>query len=166
MTRIFLTGAPGCGKSTVVEKVLKELKRKRLKIAGILTPEIRKDAREGFEIIDITSGHREIMAAVGIKSKFKVSKYGVDVPAIERVLEKFEASFKAADIIVLDEIGKMEYCSEKFKKVLQEILKSKKPLLATVGRHLVPEFKKYGEIITVTKGNREALPAQLLKALI
>lgn len=166
MTRIFLTGAPGCGKSTVIAKVLKELKRKKLKTAGILTPEIRKDSRKGFEIVDIASGHREVMAAVDIKSKFKVSKYGVDVPAIDRVLEKFEESFKAADIIVLDEIGKMEYCSEKFKQLLQKILKSKKPLLATLGRHLVPEFKKHGEIIIVTRQNREALSAELLEALI
>jgi len=163
--RIFLTGRPGCGKSTIVQKVIKELNRKKVKIAGILTPEIRKNSREGFEIVDIASGHKRVMAAVGIKSKYKVSKYGVDVSAIDEVLDKFERSLKTSDIIIIDEIGKMEYCSEKFKRLLQKILKSRKPLLATVGKQFAPRFKNWGDVTIVTNENREVLPEKILEKI-
>jgi nucleoside-triphosphatase len=160
--RVFLTGRPGCGKSTVIQKVLEGLRKRKIKIAGILTPEIRRDARFGFEIIDIASGKRGTLAAVGLKSKYRVSKYGVSVADIDRIVSEFEKSFAGADAVVIDELGKMEFYSEKFKLMVEKILKSDKPLIATLHRALVKEFKQHGEVILVTPANREQLPKEIL----
>jgi nucleoside-triphosphatase len=162
--RIFLTGMPRCGKSTVVQKVLEKIGKKGLRIAGILTPEKKlRGERWGFEIIDIASGERGILASVNTKSKVRVSKYGVNVADIDRIAAKFEQSLHIADIIVIDEIGKMEFYSSKFKEVLQKALESNKALLATLHRNLVKDFEKYGEIIVVNEANREILPEVILK---
>ena len=48
--KIFITGVPGVGKTTVVQKVIAILKEKELKVGGISCPEIRvNNIRVGFE---------------------------------------------------------------------------------------------------------------------
>lgn len=162
--KIFLTGRPGSGKSTVIQKILEELKKRKVKVAGILTPEIRADSRKGFEIIDIASGKKGILAAIGIKGP-KVSKYGVNISDIDKIVDKFLESFDDADICLIDEISKMEYFSEKFKAMIQKILAGKKPLIATLHRAFVKDFQEYGEVIWVDKNNREKLPEEILKKI-
>lgn len=160
--RIFISGKPRCGKSTIIKKVIESLD---MKVAGILTPEVRNNSRTGFEIIDIASGTKGILASVNIKSKCKVGKYGVNVKDIDRIVYEFEKSFAEADLIVIDEIGKMELFSEKFKIALQKIFESEKPLLAALHRNLIKEYEKYGEVIWVNDKNRNELPKGILKRI-
>jgi len=128
---ILITGKPGCGKSTLLQKLRNEFKGR--KISGIITPEIRKgNQRYGFKIIDLSSGKEEIMASVDIQSKIRVSKYYVDVPAVNRIMNKFFEEFEKADMFMVDEIGKMELYSEKFKQTIKKILDSEKPVIATI----------------------------------
>lgn len=127
----LITGKPGTGKSTLIRKLMDRYSDRN--ISGIVTPDIRKDhKRYGFKIIDIASGHEEILASVDIKSGEKVSKYGVDVKAVDRIMDKVMESFRDADIFMVDEIGKMELFSEKFKRAVIKILESDKPVIATV----------------------------------
>jgi nucleoside-triphosphatase len=161
--RIFLTGRPGIGKSAIIKKLIEILKERGLKVAGILTQEIRKgEKRKGFKIMDISSSEEGILSAIGIKSKFKVSKYGVNIQDIDKIVNRCRESIKEADVIVIDEIGKMEFFSENFRKLIDEILKEEKPLIATLHRKYINEFKKFGELIIVTEQNREKLAEELL----
>jgi nucleoside-triphosphatase len=160
--RIFLTGRPGCGKSTVVRKVIEKLKGK---IAGIITPEIRKSGvRTGFKIIDLKTGKEEVLASVDIKGP-RVSKYGVNINGIDLIVDEFMKSLEEAEVVILDELGRMEFFSAKFKAAVQKILASDKPLLATLHRTLVKDFEKHGKIIFVDMNNREKLPEKILREL-
>ena len=42
---ILLTGPPRCGKSTVIEKLVRQIKRP---VAGLFTPEIREEGERAF----------------------------------------------------------------------------------------------------------------------
>jgi nucleoside-triphosphatase len=60
---------------------------KRIKVGaeGFYTSEIRKGKeRVGFEIISL-DGKRGILAHKDLKSKFKVSKYGVNIEDLDRI---------------------------------------------------------------------------------
>lgn len=170
--RIFISGKPRCGKSTIIKKVIENL---NVKVAGISTPEIRNNSRAGFEIIDIASKEKgtlaskqldDLRSSIGnVKSKYKVGNYYVNVSDIDRVVSEFEKSLQQADLLVIDEIGKMEFFSEKFKTVLKEVLNSDKPLLAALHRNFVREFENYGEIILVNEKNRDSLPEKILEKL-
>jgi len=129
---ILITGRPGCGKSTLIKRLIEGLGGE-WKIAGIVTPEIRKNhKRFGFRIIDLLSGEGEILASVDIKSEIRVSKYFVNLDGIEKILDKFMESFEEADLFVVDEIGKMELLSGRFRDIIIKILDSEKPVVATV----------------------------------
>jgi len=72
------------------------------------------------------------MASVDINSGKRVSKYQVDVHAIDRILNKLKSDLDKSEIILIDEIGKMELYSQRFKDVIHGILDSDKTVIATI----------------------------------
>ncbi len=157
--KILLTGSPGCGKTTAIKKIAGGLGR--TSVAGFYTEEIRKGGRrKGFrwQRLDGAAG---ILAHVDIKSRFKVSRYGVDVSGFEKdVVPVLDVNRSDAELFVLDEIGKMECFSKKFVTAVRDLLASDRSVLATVaqkGSGLISEVKEYAgtELITLTKDNRD-----------
>jgi len=165
MVKIFLTGLPGSGKSTVLLKVIELLKQKGLKIGGIITPEKRrKGERVAFLVKDVYSGKEGILASVDQKFGPKLGKYKINLEDFEKVaLPALEFAIKNCDLIAIDEIGKMEFFSEKFEKKVFQILNSNKKVIAVLHRNFVSQFKNYGKIFEVTTENRESLPRKIVK---
>ena len=162
---IFLTGNPGSGKSTILMKVIDILKKNGLKIGGFITPEIRTgEKRIGFKVVNIHSGEEGILASIYQKHGPQVGKYRVNLEDFERVsLKALDFAMKECDIICVDEIGKMELFSTRFKDKIEEMLKIKKPFVCVIHRNLVYAYKKYGNLIYVTPENREKLPNSIVK---
>jgi nucleoside-triphosphatase len=159
---IFISGKPGCGKSKLIQELIKEL-QKKYRIAGIITPELRekhKKTREGFLIIDIASRKKAVMASVELKPAV-VSKYGVDVKALDSIAAETEKSLDSADVIIIDEIGKMELCSERFRQLLDKALGSGKLLLATVHHSYAEEYRKKGYLFWLEKDKLAKLKDQI-----
>jgi nucleoside-triphosphatase len=167
MSKIFLTGRPKSGKSTVLIKTIELLKKRGLKVGGFITPEIREGGRRtGFYVKDVFSGAMEVFASVDFKIGPKVSKYGIDIDAFEKIaLKAIDFALENCDVIVVDELGRMEFFSENFKKKLEALMLIDKPLLAVLHRNFLSNFKQFGEIIEVTQENREKLPEELAKSI-
>jgi nucleoside-triphosphatase len=166
--KIFLTGLPGCGKSTVLLKTIEILKQKGLKVGGIITPEKRVDGkRVAFLVKDIYSGKEGILASVNQQFGPKLGKYRINLEDFEKVaLPALEFAIKNCDLIAIDEIGKMEFFSEKFKQKVFEILNSNKKVIAVLHRNFVSQFKRYGKIFEVTIKNRESLPEKIAELCV
>jgi len=161
---IFVSGKSGCGKSTLIAELIKELKEKGKKVAGIISPEIRKTEREGFEIIDIASTRKEILASLGGEGP-RVSKYHVNVEGIKKIVAEFEKSFEKADVIVIDEIGKMELCSKEFETMLEKIFNSGKPVVATLHRNYLNSYGKRGKLFWLEKRKLQQIKEKILELL-
>ncbi len=166
--KIFITGLPGSGKSTILIKVLNFLKGKNFKIGGIISPEIReKGERIGFEVVDIFSNKRKVFASIYFKSNYKVGKYFVDINAFEEIaINALEFAFENCDIIAIDEIGKMELLSKRFREFVYKIINSNKHLIAVVHRNYINEFEKFGKTFVVTKENRDELTNTILSYIV
>jgi nucleoside-triphosphatase len=165
--KIFLTGYPKSGKSTVLIKTIELLKKKGLKVGGFVTPEIReKGRRKGFYVKDVFSGSMEVFASVDFKIGPRFGKYCIDKNAFEKIaLKAIDFALENCDVIVVDEIGKMEFFSENFKKKLGALMLEEKPLIAVLHRDFVEQFKQLGKVIEVTQENRENLPEELTKII-
>ena len=166
---ILLTGKPGSGKSYLIQELIKELKEKN--IAGIISPEIRDKERKGFKIIDLATKKEEILASVNIKSNIRVSKYKVNVNGINKIVDLFLSSFEKADYIFIDEIGKMELNSERFKEILIRCFDSDKNVIVTVMSRphpFVDRLKARSDVklLKVTLENRDKLAEDLIKKII
>ena len=165
---LLLTGPPGGGKTTVLRRVADGLAGR--KIRGFLTEEIRvKGERQGFRL-ETFDGQTAVLAHVSNRAGPRVGKYGVNVPALERIVEGALDPNAAADIFLVDEIGRMECLSEKFIAAVTRLLDSGKPVIATVARRgagFIEDVRRRPDVDVwpVTRSNREELPEKILSRL-
>lgn len=166
MKQIYLlTGRPRTGKTSLVKEVIARLEGGA---GGFYTEEIRSaGVREGFRLVTL-GGNEVILAHVSIRSPYRVGKYGVDVDGFERVgVAALEKAARECDLIVIDEIGKMELFSNKFRETLFQLFESRKRILGTI--MLAPNrwadaIKRHPQVnlITVTRQNYPRVLEELL----
>lgn len=167
--KILLTGLPGCGKTTAVIQIVKNLKD--IKVTGFYTRQIREgNVRKGF-CWNRLDGVNGTLAHVDIKGPWKVGKYGVDVAGFEKsVVPILDIDQSRADLFVIDEIGKMECFSERFISAVKRLFASDKSVLATVaqkGTGLIREVKNYPEtrLFNLTRDSCDKTLAEILEIL-
>lgn len=166
---ILLTGSPGCGKTSLIKEVLGKLKS--VKAGGFFTSEIReKGVRKGFKITSL-DGEEAILAHVDFKGPHKVSKYTVSIENLERVgLRALQRAIDEADLIVIDEIGKMELYSEAVREAILATLESDKKVLGTIMQAPHPfankiKIRKDTVIIEVSRNNWAEVLKEILSKL-
>jgi len=163
---ILITGLPGVGKTTLIVKLAEALKD--FYPAGFYTTEIREEGvRKGFELISL-DGRKGLLSHTDIDSQNRIGKYKVDINGFENFLESIPFFEPKIHLIIIDEIGKMECLSEKFKRILQEMLDSQKWVIGTIalkGSGLISEVKKRQDVklFEMTKKNRHCLLLEILK---
>ena len=161
--KIFITGNPGIGKTTVIKKVIEKLGKG---VIGFYTEEIRKEGKRiGFEMVEIPSNTRYLFASTQKIGNVRFGKYYLNLKPLERVIKEIEKEEGRENIIIIDEIGRMEFFSRKFRDFIKNLLNSNKTLVATLHRSYKKEFGKYGKIFEVTKENRDFLPERIVEIL-
>ena len=161
----LLSGQPGCGKTTVIRKALAEA---GTSAGGFYTEETRdRGARRGFRIVTV-DGVSSALADVAISSRYRVGKYGVNVDGMEEVaVPAIREAVRSRDIVVIDEIGKMELFSSSFRDAVIEALESGKKVVGTIMLASHPwadEVKRRDDVhvATVTRENRGEVLEDLL----
>ena len=162
---LLLTGQPGTGKTALIKEALA---RTEVKGGGFYTEEIRTGGiRQGFKIVTL-DGQEAILAHVGISSSFQVSKYKVDTDSLNRVgVSVLRQALKESDLIVIDEIGKMEFLSPQFREAVTQAINSGKKVLGTIMFNPHPfadEIKRHPEVETllITRDNRTEVMRKVL----
>lgn len=168
---LLLTGRPGVGKTTVIKKVARALGETA---GGFFTEEIRSSSgrRTGFRLVTLR-GEEAVMAHVDLRKPRhpRVSRYGVDLGAVERVgVVALQGAMASGRIIIVDEIGKMELLSDAFKHTVLEAVESECTLLGTAMRGSDPwvddlRARKHVQVWEVTSSNRDELSGQISRWL-
>ena len=147
----LLTGLPGSGKTSIIKHMLTGI---RGEAGGFFTEEIRSgDTRMGFRLVT-TYGEKTVLAHIDSTSPHRVGKYGVNISNLEN--SGVPALLRAArdsNLVIIDEIGKMELLSERFRNTVLEIIDSGKTILGTVMLHSHPwadRLKERTEVKTIT----------------
>jgi len=165
---IILTGVPGIGKTTLIERIVEALGDRA---GGVVTGEIREEgSRTGFTIESL-DGERRVLASKHLKGGPKVGRYTVDLESLEAVgVSALRRALDHKQVIVIDEIGKMELISSGFRAMILEALDSQLPTVATMGiskNTFMEAIRKRPdvEVITITAENRNALKDRVLRLL-
>jgi len=165
---LFVTGRPGVGKTALIRSVLTELD---VDAGGFTTVEVRDGGRRiGFDIVAL-DGARGVLARHDLVSPYRVSRYGVNKDDIESIgVPAIERAVAESELIVMDEIGRMELCSDRFMHAVGAALGSPVPVLGTIQDRrntFLDAVRERGDIriITVTEFNRDELAETIADAM-
>ena len=167
---LLLTGRPGVGKTTVVKTVAGALGERA---GGFYTEEIRgPGGRKGFRLVT-RDGQETVMAHVNLRGQGRprVSRYGVDVGAIDRVgVAALRRAMAEREVIIVDEIGKMELFSGQFRDVVLQAVSGRRLVVATVMSKPNPwvdalKALPQVEVWEVTMKNREGMAKRVVEWL-
>jgi len=162
---ILLTGPPRCGKSTLIEKVIQKIDRP---MTGFFTREIKEGGkRVGFSIITL-DGKEGVLAHKDSETEVRLGKYGVHLDQLNRIAVPSITPSKPDEIIVIDEIGKMECLSSLFRETLIKALESNNWVVGSIalkGNPFIERIKERGDVAlwTVTEKNRGSLVGEILE---
>jgi len=165
---ILLTGLPGCGKTTVIMRTVEGFPGKA---GGFYTQEIREKGRRVGFAIQTLDGQSGILSHADLTEGPKISKYRVNIPDIDAIaVPVLRRACEEADLIICDEIGSMELCSEEFQVALRAALECPTSLLGTIQRKRHPFLNEVRQldsvkVIDVSPANRKELPEQLLSLI-
>ncbi len=172
--KIGITGLPRVGKTEGLIKVIKRLENEYI-FGGMITKSIEENGeRVGFKIVDWLTQEEKLFAHISMESSYRVGKYKVNlkileefgIPAIKKAIES-----ENVDIVVIDEVGKMELESRKFREVVREALDCEKPVLLTLHKKsrdsLLQDIRNMNNvrIFEITPVNRNLLPYKIEKLL-
>jgi nucleoside-triphosphatase len=173
--KIGITGMPSVGKTQTLVKIIEKLEGTGYAVEGMITEQVIKDKKRiGFTIMDWQTKEKAVFAHIDFDLKDKVGKYGVDTTVLDRIgvaaIEKAITNDEV-NIIIIDEIGKMEMLSERFCEVVIDALDSDKPIMVTLHKKsrspLLQDVRRRDDIriLEVTHVNRNLLPYKIEKIM-
>ncbi|XP_032696998.1 cancer-related nucleoside-triphosphatase [Lontra canadensis] len=173
---VFLTGPPGVGKTTLIQKASEVLKSSGVPVDGFYTEEVRQGGRRiGFDVVTL-SGLRGVLSRIGSepparKCECRVGQYVVDLTSFEHLAlpvlrDAGSSGGPEHRVCVIDEIGKMELFSQPFLRAVRQTLAT--PGTVVLGTIPIPKGKPLAlveeirnrndvQVFSVTKENRNHL---------
>jgi nucleoside-triphosphatase len=158
---LLLTGPPRVGKTTLVVRVLDVLPPATA--CGFFTRELRRDGRRVGFSVETLAGQTAVLAHVDLRSPYRLGRYRVDLAAFEAVaLPAIDPERVSAPLIVIDEVGKMECFSDRFRELVVAAMGSDRVVLATVpirSDRFIESLKVSPDVtlLDVTTQNRDQL---------
>ena len=137
------------------------------------TREIReKGVRRGFEVLNLATGGKGVLAWAKAGRGPRVGKYLVNLEDLERVgVQGVLEALREADVVLVDEVGPMELYSEAFRKAVERLMEAGKPAVVTIhyrARHPLLEKLRAaarGNIFEVKPESRQQTYEKLFEAV-
>jgi nucleoside-triphosphatase len=162
--RVAITGRPGVGKTTLIERVIESLP---LSAGGIIGKEILVCGhRVGFSLINVATGEEGILAHIHQRNGLQIGKYTVNLDTLhDLAIPAIHSAIRDKDLIIIDEFAPMELVSLDFIPAVEAALASNKPLIiathATLDHPLVHRIRQELKLYRVKLSNRDRLVAEV-----
>lgn len=164
--KIFLTGLPKSGKTTLLAELVKEAMLKR----GLTAKEeVSEGRRIGFSLID-QLGNTATLARTTPATNYPVGGFYVDLKSLDGFIDQL-VDFTPDELLFIDEVGQMQLYSEKFKTLVDSYLASENDFIGTISavyeHPFIEKVKSRPDILlcSVTPENRQDLKAALAEAI-
>lgn len=171
--KIGITGPVGSIKAEALRKIIEMLEKDGTVVQGVLVSEVTERGKlTGYSLFDISTKKRIVFAQSTIASRVKIDKLGVDTRLLEEILiPSLQKARETSDVIVIDEVGKLENTTKSIQAEIEATLKSEKPLIVTLHKKsrnpVLQEIRSLEgiRVFDITPINRSILPFRVLMVL-
>ena len=171
--KIGITGLPGSGKTQTLLRIIQIVEQEGMTVGGMVTePIIERSHRSGFTLTNWITKEHEVLAHEGLKSRQRSGKYGVNLAALEGLgVQALEQARADADVIVIDEVGKIEVECEAFNRCVVDTLDASKSIVMTLHKKsrnpLLQDIRRRDDLrlLEVTPVNKNLLAFKIVKLL-
>lgn len=164
---VLLTGRPGIGKSTVVEKFTSQYDGSATWVVTSAIPR-PEGGRAGFAAANSAGMAKIISHKTDIDSDVVIGENRVDIAAVDAMFaHALDSALRhEGELAVIDEIGPIQLLSPSFTFALERAFGSSIDLIATIHRKddRLAEYRNspLATLLEVTEENRDMLPAVLV----
>lgn len=169
MKHLLIVGPPRVGKTTLMKRLTQSLRGRP--IDGFLTEEFREhEQRVGFWLSPL-DGRQVLLAHRGLGTGQRVGPYKVSVEVLETVaVPIIRRGIQQASVLFMDELGKMELCSQRFQDAVQEAFDRGPTIVATGSIQSIPflntlKRRRDVELVPLTGANRDLVEEELTARL-
>lgn len=138
---IVITGKPGCGKTSVCERLVVEFEERGFKCGGVLCPEAKADGRSiGKIAVNVLTKEKRMLAVLddyvkGVRvGRYRISPQGIDFA--NRVIH----DAVNCDIVFIDEIGPLELSGSGVLEAAKSAIESASIAIVVVRNSLLDVF--------------------------
>jgi len=171
--KIGITGLPEAGKTHALQRVIEMLEADEVVVGGMITESIIENKEKaGFKIIDWMSKESGTLAHKNLDTNVHAGDYQVDLEVLENIgVAAINRASEEAEVIIIDEVGKMEVESSNFVQSVKDALDTDKPLILTLHKKsrnpLLQDIRRRDDvrILEVTPINRNLLPYKIIRLL-
>jgi len=125
----IISGSVGQGKTSFLQKIAEDLKKRNFSVGGILSPRImEKNVTAGYDLIDISSGKREnFLRLHNYECKEKIGKYSISTLGLTFGSTAFTSLRNVnTQIVIIDEVGVLELENRGWAENVKDLLNEKK----------------------------------------
>lgn len=170
--KLLLTAPPKTGKTNVLKNLLSLLSKSSIKYDGCYVSEFLDDnnKRIGFKIIYLNGLRSESILSSKISTfdnNIIFGKHNVNLDAIVEMIDYLNSIPPDIDLLIFDEIGKMQNLHLDFITNISNILGKFNNIIATIvyDDNLFQHIKNEYLTINVTPENRNQLPDDLFSLI-
>ncbi|MEP7011294.1 MAG: nucleoside-triphosphatase [Acidobacteriota bacterium] len=169
---LFLTGEPGVGKSTLLEKAVCEIRNRSswFEVVGFFTREIRNGSeRIGFETVTVDGQHIGQLALKTESGTYELNSATMKelvLPAIDKGLAHRRA------LLIVDEIGPIQLQNPEFQRLMRIAMEDTSlsilGIVAAKGHSFLGYIHHHirSRLISVTEINRDSLLEQIIEEFV
>jgi len=156
---ILLTGEPDV-RAEVVSDLLDALERP---IGGLQSYQDEADGADIIAMRDLNDDSSTVLAHEHDEEGTEFGKYHIHVEELSKMgRHAIIEAIRRGDMIVIDRIGQVQMHSATFRESVRDAFRGTEDVLAVVDAEYVDEFQDEGEVLRVTKDNREQVLRQLV----
>lgn len=168
--KIGISGPFGIEKTDTLKRIIEMLKEKEISVGGMVTdPIMENNRRVGYQVMDWQSKEKAVFAHISLDLPEEVNGYGIDLDTLNEVgVKSIRKAAENNDVILVDEIGKMQVKSEKFNKTVKAAMEVDKPMILTFQKKsrnpLLQDIRRRDDVrmLELTDVNKDLLPYKVV----
>ena len=170
---LLILGESKIGKSTILKKIINNLKSKEYNVGGFITKPKKLHKNEfGFDMIDLTTLNQVYYASNNFNIGPKIDQIRVSINELSEFCKnRLYPAIPVSDVFILDKISKMELCSNSIKEYIYNLISIPKPVIGVIDFFIHDKVldqvrRSTSDFIEVTIENRDMLPDKITEIIL